>query len=280
MRARTALLTAALLLSPGIRADADTLHTIELRHRPAAEVLPLIRPLLARGDGASGSGFLLFIRTDPHRLKEIERVLATVDVAARNLTITVRQGSAREIAESRHEMTGHVEIGDRAAVQLPDHAAAPDGLRVRKGNVTYRAQAHERSHDQVRAQTLRVQDGQRAYVRIGQSIPHVQKTLVLGGRSLVLHQGMAFEDATTGFDVQPRVRGETVHIEITPRVTTSRTPEGVVSFHELRTTVAARLGEWIDLGEILGSASDVHREILAAGRTSSQERHSVLLRVD
>lgn len=96
----------------------------------------------------------------------------------------------------------------------------------------------------------------------------------------MLHSGVAFEDATTGFDVLPRVRGDTVHLEITPRVTTSRAPDGTVTFHELRTVVTARLGEWIDLGETLGSASEVNREILAAGRRESQERHTVLLRVD
>lgn len=280
MHVRIALVALALLLAPATRADADRLHTIELRHRPASEVLPLIRPLLAHGDGASGSGFLLFLRTDPHRLSEIARVLATLDVPARDLTITVRNASAHEVAEMQHGATGRIAIGDRTAVQLPDREAAPDGIRIGEGDAAYRARTRVRTDEKVRAQTVRVRDGHRAYVRIGQSIPHVQKALALGGRSLVLHQSVVFEDATTGFEVLPRIRGETVHIEITPRVTTSRTPEGVVSFQELRTTVTARLGEWIDLGAILGSASDVHREILAAGRTQAQERHSILLKVD
>ncbi|BAU48812.1 nolw domain-containing protein [Sulfurifustis variabilis] len=279
-RAGLWLLAAALLPSPALTARAEGVHTIELRHRPAAEVLPLVRPLLGPGDGASGTGFLLLLRTDPQRFKEIERVLATVDVAARNLTITVRRDSTRGTAGAEHGMRGRIHVDDRATVRLPVHDRPSTGVRVGDGHVTYGAQARAGTEDSAFVQTLRVQDGQKAYIRVGQSVPHVHRVLALGGRSVVVGRSVVFEDATSGFEVSPRLRGETVHLEITPRLTTSRTPDGVVTFQELRTTVTARLGEWIDLGEILGAASDVHREILTAGRTQSQERHAVLLRVD
>lgn len=279
MRAALALLL-ALLLAPGARAADDALHTFELRHRPAAEVLPLVRPLLAPGDGASGSGFLLFVRTDPRRLAEIERLLAAIDVAARTLTITVRQGSARELAEAEHGVSARVEIGERATVRLPGREDPSTGVRVGDDNVTYRARSRAQTGGRMLAQTLRVRDGERAYVRLGQSVPHVQRLLALHGRHAVVAQGVVFEEATSGFEVLPRVRGETVHLEIAPCLTLSRSPDGVVTFQELRTAVTTRLGEWIDLSELLGAASEIHREILAAGRTQAQDRQTVLLRVD
>ena len=58
---------------------AQHLQTIDLRQRPAEDVIPLIKPFLRPGDGISGSGFTLFVRTDAATLEQIRQMVATLD---------------------------------------------------------------------------------------------------------------------------------------------------------------------------------------------------------
>src|ERR1051325_2081623 len=74
---------------------AETLQVIELRHRPAAEVEPILRPLIQRDEVLSATGCRLILRAGEARRAEIERLVATLDVAPRQLTLTVRQTTAR-----------------------------------------------------------------------------------------------------------------------------------------------------------------------------------------
>jgi len=48
----------------------------------------------------------------------------------------------------------------------------------------------------------------------------------------------------------------------------------------LRTTVTARLGEWVDLGLLLGETSDVNRAILQSARAQGSERSTIALKVE
>lgn len=266
-------------------APADEIRVIELKHRSAEEVLPVIRPLLGREDAVSATGFKLIVRSSGKRLQEIERVLAELDVPRKQLTLTVRHAAATDRARTRYEASGAVRVGDDARVIVSgtgesgggavEHGRAPDErvrLEAERRTTTSREEGLQR---------LRVMDGERAYIRVGQSIPHVQQILVLTGNQAILSRGVVLQDVTTGFDVRPRVRGDRVLLEITPRLSSLHNPAaGLVSLTELTTTVEARLGEWIDLGEIAGSGEEVRRAILASGTERASERRTVLLKVE
>lgn len=253
---------------------ADTLHVIALRHRPAAEIQPLIQPLLRADEGISGSGYQLFLRATDTRRREIEGFVAKLDVAARQLTVTVRHGIVRSEQRARDAVSGTIDIGDRTRVIVPGDNGTHRGLR-------YRGERSTSTTDSAFSQVVRVQDGQRAFIRVGQSAPSVERVLILTGRrAAVVAQGVRFEEFTTGFDVLPRVHGDTVQLEITPRLTSPRSAEGTYRFQELRTTVTARLGEWIDLGLLLGETSDVNRAILQSARSQANERATIALKVE
>src|SRR5581483_6057260 len=105
-----------------------------------------------------------------------------------------------------------------------------------------------------------VQDGNSAFIRTGQSVPAVERVLVLTGqRAAIAASGVRFEEFATGFDVRPRVIGRTVQLEITPRLAGPPSADGTLRFSELRTTVTARLGDWVDLGALVGHRSEVNR---------------------
>ncbi len=261
------------------------LHVIQLKHRPAQELLPVVRPLLAPNDAVSALDYRLIVRTTPKRLAEVERVVQQLDVARRNLMLTVRQGSHAEIRDRSQGVSGEVDVGRDARVTLPRRPNDDRGITVEQqsGDARLRYQGREErgtARDE-RTQTLRVQDGNRAYVQLGQSVPHVKRILSLAGRRVTVAQGVEYQNVVTGFEVLPRVQGERVQLEITPRLSSLADPAtGLANFQELRTTVNVRLGEWIDLGAISGAGENVRRAIVDSAVSGSTEQRSVWLRVE
>ena len=262
-------------------ASAEEARIIQLKHRPAGEIIPLIRPLLGPEDALSGTDYRLIVRTSDRNLKDIEHLLAQLDVAQRQLRITVEQRVADDRDITSHSVEGEVQIGDEARIKLPEKSPDNRGLVVQKDKLRFRTGQRTTTGRNVVTQTVMTLDGQRASIRIGQSVPHVEKILAIGGRQVLIAQDIELQDVTTGFDVLPRVHGDRVRMEITPRLSTLRDPAtGLADFQELATTAEARLGEWIDLGTILGQRNEVDRAILESAATESGERRTIRLKIE
>lgn len=277
----TALLVALTALLPLAGASAEETRIIQLKHRPAGEIIPLIRPLLGPEDALSGMDYRLIVRTSDRNLKELERLLAQLDVAQRQLRITVEQRVADDRDITTHAVEGEVQIGDKARIKLPEKSSNNRGLVVQKDNLRLRTDQRTTAGRNETTQTVMALDGQRASIRIGQSVPHVKEILALGPRHVLISQDIELQDITTGFDVLPRVHGDRVRMEITPRLSTLRDPAtGLADFQELATTVEVKLGEWIDLGMILGHRNEVDRAILESAATESGERRTIRLKIE
>lgn len=263
---------------------ADELRVFELKHRPAEEILPVIRPLLGREEAASATGFRLIVRAPDKRLQEIERLLAELDVPRQPLTLTVRYTTVDDRARTAYGMSGETPLGEHGRVVLGGgEAPGAGGLVVERKGARLSAEHAITTARREHVQRLRVMDGQRAYIQVGQSVPQVQQILVLAGKQAVLSSGVVWQSATTGFDVLPRVRGggEQVVLEITPRLASVDDPSvGLVSLTELATTVTVRRGEWVDIGELGGTGEEVRRAILASGTQRAGERQTILLKVE
>lgn len=258
------------------------MQVIQLKHRPAAELAPVVRSLLGPNDALSTTDYRLIMRASPATLAQVERVVRQLDVARRQLTITVRHVLSNERERATHGISGEVPIGRNGSVRLPKSMRGQDTVIIGDPNgVQYRGGERRTTSESEQTQRLRVQDGASAYIRMGQSIPQMQQVLMLAGDRAVLSQGVTLRDVTTGFDVRPQVRGEQVQLDITPRVARLSDPRhAIVDFRELATTVTTRLGEWIDLGQILGNNSEVNRAILQRDATRSDEQWRVLLKVE
>ncbi|MGE5242122.1 MAG: hypothetical protein ACM3NI_10785 [Bacteroidota bacterium] len=268
-----------LILAPVIAA-ADEARILYLKHRPAAEIIPVIRPLLGPDDALSGTDYRLIIRAPDAQVKEIERILPQLDVAPRRLRITVQQGVSVEDTIGSQSLSGETRAG-KARITFPGNPGEDRGVVVQKDGLRYNVSRRTASSDNGTTQTVLTQDGQRAYIRIGQSVPHVQEILALSRHQVVITQGIALQDVTTGFEVVPHVHGDSVRLEITPRLSTLQDPAtGLTNFQELSTTIDAKLGEWIDLGAVLGNRNEVERAILESASTASGERHTVRLKIE
>lgn len=73
---------------------AQSIEVVTLKYRQAEDVIPLIQPMLSKGDAISGSGNQLFLRT--RHMREIRKLIDRIDRMPRSLMISVYQGSSIE----------------------------------------------------------------------------------------------------------------------------------------------------------------------------------------
>jgi hypothetical protein len=262
-------------------AAADEARLIPLRHRTAAEMIPLLQPLLGPGDAIGGSDYRLILRTSDKNFKEIEKLIAQLDTAKRQFRIQVRQTAAEHRGSAGIGVGGEYQT-DNTRIQLPRQSTGNGGLIVRRNGVEVQTNQTRTTSTTANTQFITVLDGAPAFVRVGQSVPHVQRVLALAGKQqLFLAQGISYQHIVSGFDVIARAQRDGVLLEITPRLSSVTNPTtGVVSFQEFSTTVLAKPGDWIDIGGIEGIGSDIRRAILDIARSNSGEQRTVQLKVE
>ena len=282
---RLLLVTLLLILSAlGSYALAGEYETriLQLRHRDADEVMPILAPLL-QGDGRiSGRQYQLFVRTSEKNVAEIQRVLKEIDTPLRNMRISVRHTDNQNTAVREREISGDQRVGENTRIIVAPTAGNGGMVVTRTGKngvVRYRTQQGTSMRSQDGTQFVNVLEGKRAYIAVGVSVPQVQTFLVLVGNRLAVANGVTYRDVSTGFEVLPRMRGDnSVDLEITPRVAfLGHGDSQTITFQELSTHVNVKVGEWIDLGGILSNSSQVSRTILGAssGRSEEQQRFEV-----
>jgi len=131
----TSLLILLLTVPPAL---ADTeVHVFELENRRAQSLIPQLQSLYGGDDVVfSPDGQRLMVRATPEQLAEIDQLLRHIDVAARQLRITVRESSGGEASsqnrQNRTRSTGSqrtqtltVEDGQIASIRSGRISALP-----------------------------------------------------------------------------------------------------------------------------------------------------------
>jgi len=270
--------------TPLTHAAEPELRVIPLKHRLADEVVPVVRPLLAPGESVSGMDSRLIVRATPGTFAQIEHLLTEIDTPRRNLRISVRHAGESERVQDSQGVSGDVRR-DNTRIVVTNGTRSTGGMSVGRTGPDGNAQLHSERHVATKrdssTQTLTVLDGGRAFLRVGETISQVQPYLALAGRRLGVVAGIQYYDVTTGFEVEPHIRGEQIHLAVMPRLA-FRSNQGAqtVDFQELRTEVMVKPGEWVDLGGAVESTNEVTRQILSTRRSTDNEDSRFLIRVD
>ncbi|MEJ2646094.1 MAG: hypothetical protein P8180_14450 [Gammaproteobacteria bacterium] len=252
-----ALLASCLLASPG-HAQA-TLHVIELHHRAANEIIPILRPLLSDGEAMTGTGYQLIVRAPPARLKTLETVVRQLDKAPQQLRITVRQATRSQM-ESWGLIAGGAVAAGSVRIYSTDQANGP-GLSISgqaaQGRIHSRVYSTEAKDNGNDVQQLRVTEGRPAFIHFGLSFPVPEQTVSWVNGHRVVQDGLTYKDIGSGFYARARLKGDRVTLEISPR-RQALAPQGggMIASQSLTTTVSGKVGQWLDLG----GASDDGRQ--------------------
>ncbi|HEY5898145.1 MAG TPA: secretin N-terminal domain-containing protein [Burkholderiales bacterium] len=235
-------------------AAQHSLEIVGLRHRTAEQVIPALTPLLEPGATLSGQSGQLFVRTSPRNLEEIRRALETIDTPQRRLLISVRFDEALDAASRGVEAAGRIASRDS---------------RIEVRGQDGRSRASERIDQQVQAL-----EGSRAMIYTGQSRPLRQRQFIQTPAGVVSQEVTVVQDLNTGFEVIPRVSGDTVTVEIAQQRVTRANSQG------MQTAASGRLGEWFELGSVAMSRARDERGIASSAQVIGGETRRVWVKVD
>jgi hypothetical protein len=266
MRHGMYLLVLILTLCAGaVQAEQRTaIQVIELQHRTAEDVIPLLAPLLGSGEVVTGTGMRLILRSSPATLAEVRQVLDRLDAAPATLLVSVRRGSTGGSLERGVQVQGRV-----------------GGVIIGDGSDT-RVIRRETTERDGSTQTLRVLEGQAALIRTGESVPVVSHGPLLWPGGGLTAPGIDYRDLERGFLVRPRVVGDDrVQLEIRQvHEREARGGAGRIEFQQVDTVLSGELGEWIRVGGVERQRDHSEQRILGTRRERHDDQVDVYVRVD
>ena len=263
---------------------AGIMEVFPLKYRSAEEVIPAIQPFLDRDSAISNMQGKLIIRTSPGNMQEIRRLLDTIDTAPRRLMITVRQDVDRATERRLRELSGQAGSED-AHVVISSNAGSNSGviMQGQQGDTHLRAQVINSCslENDKNTQRLQVLEGNRAFIRVGQSLPIPARGVIYSPQGVRVIENTQFRDATVGFSVLPRLNGDRVTIEVSPqRDSPNMQMPDTINIQQIVTSVSGKLGEWIDIG---GTGQSGHTQTSTLNSRSTMnvgDQRTVLIRVE
>ncbi len=257
-------------------ARAESLEVIQLQHRMAEDLLPILQPLLPPGSVLTGTGNVLLVRTDPATLDQLRATVAQLDRAPRQLLISVGQSSGVAAAGTSVRGAGTVGSGD---VQVGINRPPQDDDR-RTGR---RAQRQQQRQPAQRS-SVRALEGFETYISVGQSRPYTSTSVISGGgwRPPTVVQTTGFQDVQSGFFATPRVNGDRVTLVISSQQQqlTGGGRQQQVATASATTTVSGRLGEWIEIGGSSSQSDGRTSGLVTWGTRTESTQYSAWVKVD
>lgn len=260
----------ALLLIFSLPAWAATeLRIFTLQHHFAQDLFSVVSPLVGEGGTVTGMNNQLIVRATPSQLIEIEAVIAEFDRPRVNRKITVQSNRSNQSTFNNTEASGNVNIGN---VRIGNSNTRDNRARIDVTRQTNQSQQNSQ-------QFIQVVDGERAFIQVGNLVPFTQDWLLITQRYTQLNRTTEWMEITTGFAVRPRTVGNSVEVEITPRIRNLNSQQSI-DFEELTTVVRANLGEWVNIGQTMQQRDEMSRKILGTQSGTQQDQSNLTIRVD
>jgi type II secretory pathway component GspD/PulD (secretin) len=237
---------------------AQSLEVLELKHRTAAEVIPVLQPLMEKGGALTGQDYKLFVRTSPANLRQLRAALAQIDRQPNQLIVSVRRSTEQEVQRERAQASGTV-----------SNRGAAVSVRATESN------ARDRSSGIASVQVI---EGNSAFISSGSDVPIVTSVVVGGGRRPFAGATTSYRNVSSGFVVTPRVNGTQVALDIEQQ--DERLANGTIQTQHLTTQVSGPLGEWIRLGGVNETTSTQQRGILSRQYSTQSDAREIWVQVE
>ena len=236
---------------------------ITLRHRTVEQILPVVSPFVEQGGTITGMNDQIILRTSRKNLDEIKQLIATLDAPLRRLKVTVSNDISQESDKQDIGVSGRVRLGENAGARIKGHAYETTSTGNQHAN-----------------QSIQVLEGSSGYIAVGQSLPVPLRQVTYGPGGVVVSETMIYRDIGSGFQVRPRVSGDTVTLEISPQNDTPEGRLGGANIQHLSTTVSGKLGAWMELGGSNTGGNARQRGYTSYSTKTRQDSRSVWLKVE
>lgn len=255
-----------LLIFPFVAQAAPVMEVITVYNRPASELRPLLLPMLDNGDQVVANGDSLIVKTEPERLQAITNLIRKLDNPLNNLLITVIQ--------SRDVTAEQLNAGVGFDINVPlNQPGQPRGYVQ-----GYYNQSSGRGNNQS-TQTIRTLEGVPAHIKAGNVVPITNYQAYQDGYGYAYqNRSTQLVEATTGFEVTPRLVGQQVEMDVAPW-SDRFNHQGNIDTQSANTTIRANLGEWVDLGSVAESGQSRGSTNFGYNRQYEQNTLHILVKV-
>jgi len=264
MRAALKFVLAALLSFWISLVAAQQLEVIELKSQTADQVLPTLLPLVEPGGTLTGVNNQLFLKASPRNRAEIKRALAALDKPTRWLIIHIAENREAENGARGAQAGGQVVLGS-----------------TRRGAGEARVWDTRSARHESAGQMVQTIEGGAAFIQVGRLLPIPMRQVIIGPQGAVVNETMVYRDLGRGFYAVPHLNGQRVTLEISQQAESPNAWGGAaVDTQRLSTTVAGRLGEWMELGASGKQAAHQQGGSLSIGTADVRDQRSIWLMVE
>lgn len=249
---------------------AQSLTVIDLKHRRAEELIPVLQPLLEQGGALTGQDYKLFVRASSANLAQLRSAVEQLDRQQRQMLVSVRRSTAQDIQREQASASGTLRTGD-GGISVNERPRSGSGVTVRAGERTLQTQNSSVS-------SVSVLEGNAAFIATGTSVPIVTAVAVGGGRRPFVAGVVEHRNLQRGFMVTPRLAGEQVILEISQQ--DERVSGGGIQSQSLNTQVMGRVGTWIQLGSVSESSSRSDSGILSRNHSTGANELAIWVKVE
>jgi type II secretory pathway component GspD/PulD (secretin) len=246
---------------------------IKVDYRSASDILPLVQTLLSPGGKAA-----LDIRTNTIIVNDTSESVAKIQALVANMDKPSEQVRIR----FRFQETVLTKDRDLSA----SGKVSGDGWSVATGK-SRREGVHLRARDtRVNPQGatesfISVMSGTFAYIWVGKDIPFTERWVYLSRRYAHVVEKVSFQRVETGFEVRPVITGNSVQVEIVPRISSLEEGErGVMRLTEASSTMTVVKGQWVTVAGTSEQGNEVIHDILSTGSSSANSTLSLSLKVE
>jgi type II secretory pathway component GspD/PulD (secretin) len=251
---------------------AAEVAVIKVNYRSAADILPLMQNLLTPEGKASvdtRTNSLIVVDTK-ESLAKIQAFVASMDQPAEQVKVRFRF-QEQGVSTNRGVGASGTVSGEYGSVTIGGdrregvHVRARDRVVNRRGNTE---------------SFISVMSGSPAYLWVGKDVPYTERWVYFTRRYARVVETVNFQRVETGFEVLAIVAGNTVQIEIIPRISSLERGGQVVRFTEASTTLTVPKGQWVTIGGASEQGNEVFRDILSYGSSTTNSTLSLSLMVE
>lgn len=201
-------------------ADSMNIQVYNLQTKTADQLIPTIQPMLPQGSVVTGNQYQLVIKTTQDGFNQIQPIIAKLDEQQQMLIISVRRV----------------------------HNADYD--KTSSSNNTVESISSQPSDRNDTEQKISVLDGQKAFIKTGESIPLQNYQVSIFGAG----SNTEYKNITSGFYVLPKLNGNTVMLKIFWKYNQLQADQSIalqdqspIDIEQSDSTLVVPLGAWSSL---------------------------------
>lgn len=257
------LIAVLVLLFFALQASAR-IEVIDLKHRPATALVPLLQPLVGDDVILRPDGYRLIVRGNEAAIDTIREALTRLDTKIHSLRISLRQISTD--SDTAHAVGG----GGGVVLGTDGDVAASAQARIRS----------TRTRDQGQLiQSVRALEGEPVFIDTGSSVPIHERAFVIGRNATGTAERTRYLNLPQGFYATARLHGDQVSIAISVDNATWKSEQSPIERRSVVTRVQGRIGEWIPFGSSLRTGRLAGSGITRSTRNEQDRQERFELRV-